>query len=163
MFTGGGKDFSFDDLCKVIQHCNNHPGKYGYTEEEIRDAFKVRFLNLSLHLTVVKNLPMISLFTEKGVLVHQLFRGVPFQVFDREGGGYISAVELKHVVTSLGEKLTDEESNILFQETSVNADGMCSVDGTFNKKETTRPFQILLAHCDQGMSQTKLFCASVAS
>ena len=38
---GGGKDFSFDEFCKVIQHVNNHPGKYGYTEEEIRDAFKV--------------------------------------------------------------------------------------------------------------------------
>ena len=40
---GGGKDFSFDEFCKVIQHVNNHPGKYGYTEEEIRDAFKVSY------------------------------------------------------------------------------------------------------------------------
>ena len=54
---------------------------------------------------------------------------VPLQVFDREGGGYISGVELKHVVTSLGEKLSEEEANIMFQETAVNADGMCSVDG----------------------------------
>ena len=51
------------------------------------------------------------------------------QVFDREGAGYISGVELKHVVTSLGEKLSEEEANIMFQETAVNADGMCSVDG----------------------------------
>ena len=50
-------------------------------------------------------------------------------MFDREGAGYISGVELKHVVTSLGEKLSEEEANIMFQETAVNADGMCSVDG----------------------------------
>lgn len=31
------------------------------------------------------------------------------QVFDRDGNGFISAAELRHVMTNLGEKLTDEE------------------------------------------------------
>uniref|UniRef100_A0A8C9PU37 EF-hand domain-containing protein n=1 Tax=Spermophilus dauricus TaxID=99837 RepID=A0A8C9PU37_SPEDA len=30
-------------------------------------------------------------------------------VFDKEGNGYINAAELHHVMTNLGEKLTDEE------------------------------------------------------
>lgn len=32
-----------------------------------------------------------------------------FQVFDKEGNGYIGQGELKYVLTSLGEKLSDEE------------------------------------------------------
>jgi calmodulin len=31
-----------------------------------------------------------------------------FKVFDRDGNGFISAAELRHVMTNLGEKLTDE-------------------------------------------------------
>ena len=32
-----------------------------------------------------------------------------FKVFDRNGDGSISAIEFRHVMTNLGEKLTDEE------------------------------------------------------
>lgn len=34
-----------------------------------------------------------------------------FKVFDKDGNGFISAAELRHVMTNLGEKLTDEEVN----------------------------------------------------
>lgn len=33
----------------------------------------------------------------------------PLQVFDKDGNGFISAAELRHIMTNLGEKLTDEE------------------------------------------------------
>ncbi len=36
-----------------------------------------------------------------------------FKVFDRDGNGLISAAELRHVMTNLGEKLTDEDIIIL--------------------------------------------------
>jgi hypothetical protein len=40
-------------------------------------------------------------------------RACPFprraQVFDKDGNGFISAAELRHIMTNLGEKLTDEE------------------------------------------------------
>jgi hypothetical protein len=34
------------------------------------------------------------------------------QVFDKDGNGFISAAELRHVMTNLGEKLTDEEARL---------------------------------------------------
>merc|ERR1719430_3045150 len=46
-----------------------------------------------------------------------------FRAFDRDGQGFISAVELKHVMTSLGEKLKDEEVDELFAEAGIESEG----------------------------------------
>ncbi|KAJ8308903.1 hypothetical protein KUTeg_013777 [Tegillarca granosa] len=39
-----------------------------------------------------------------------------FKVFDKDGNGFISAAELRHVMTNLGEKLTDEELSQLTED-----------------------------------------------
>jgi len=44
-----------------------------------------------------------------------------FQVFDKEGDGFIGQGELKYVLTSLGEKLTEEEVDELLQGVKVTA------------------------------------------
>jgi len=46
-----------------------------------------------------------------------------FRVFDKDGNGYISAAELRHVMTSLGEKLTDDEVDEMIREADLNGDG----------------------------------------
>ncbi|PWN41609.1 putative myosin regulatory light chain cdc4 [Ceraceosorus guamensis] len=46
-----------------------------------------------------------------------------FQVFDKEGNGFIGAGELRYVLTSLGEKLTDEEVDELLKGVQVGSDG----------------------------------------
>ena len=47
-----------------------------------------------------------------------------FRVFDDDGTGYVSADELREVLTSLGEKLTDEEVEELFSEGEIDTDGL---------------------------------------
>lgn len=46
-----------------------------------------------------------------------------FKVFDRDGTGFISAVELRHVMANLGEKLTDEEVAEMIREADMDGDG----------------------------------------
>ncbi|PWN22264.1 putative myosin regulatory light chain cdc4 [Microstroma glucosiphilum] len=46
-----------------------------------------------------------------------------FQVFDKEGNGYIGVGELRYVLTSLGEKLSDEEVDELLKGVQVGNDG----------------------------------------
>jgi calmodulin len=46
-----------------------------------------------------------------------------FKVFDRDGNGLISAAELRHVMTNLGEKLTGEEVDEMIREAGVDGDG----------------------------------------
>jgi calmodulin len=42
------------------------------------------------------------------------------QVFDKDGNGFISAAELRHVMTNLGEKLTDEEVDEMIREVTAS-------------------------------------------
>lgn len=49
-----------------------------------------------------------------------------FKVFDKNGDGYISLSELKQVFDSIGEKLSDEELEAMFNEVS-NGSGRISV------------------------------------
>ncbi|KAJ4474361.1 hypothetical protein J3R30DRAFT_3508317 [Lentinula aciculospora] len=46
-----------------------------------------------------------------------------FQVFDKDGNGSISAKELKAVMESLGEKLSDKEVDAMILEADQDGDG----------------------------------------
>jgi len=46
-----------------------------------------------------------------------------FKVYDRNGDGFISHAELAHVMTNLGEKLTDAEVDEMMREADLNGDG----------------------------------------
>ena len=46
-----------------------------------------------------------------------------FRVFDKNGAGFVSAAELRGILTSLGEKLTEEEVDELFKEGEIDSNG----------------------------------------
>ncbi|KAF9506047.1 hypothetical protein BS47DRAFT_1353370 [Hydnum rufescens UP504] len=46
-----------------------------------------------------------------------------FKVFDKDGNGFISSAELRHVMNSLGEKLTEQEVDEMMREADVDGDG----------------------------------------
>nr|QBY25886.1 green CaMBI [synthetic construct] len=51
-----------------------------------------------------------------------------FRVFDKDGNGYISAAQLRHVMTNLGEKLTDEEVDEMIREADIDGDGQVNYE-----------------------------------
>lgn len=46
-----------------------------------------------------------------------------FKVFDRDGNGVISPGELKHVMNTLGEKMTDDEIEMMIEAADIDKDG----------------------------------------
>ncbi|XP_068830381.1 calmodulin-1-like [Capricornis sumatraensis] len=51
-----------------------------------------------------------------------------FRVFDKDGNGYISAAKLCHIMTNLGEKLTDEEIKETIREADIDGDGQVNYE-----------------------------------
>jgi len=55
-----------------------------------------------------------------------------FRIFDKDGNGFISAMELKNVMMRLGENMTDEEIDDMVRETDIDGDGLINYEGTTN-------------------------------
>ncbi|KAJ3076191.1 hypothetical protein HDU98_005075 [Podochytrium sp. JEL0797] len=51
-----------------------------------------------------------------------------FRMFDPKGTGYISANELRHVLTSMGEKLSKDEVDEMIRDTNADAQGRIQMD-----------------------------------
>ncbi len=50
------------------------------------------------------------------------------RIISTDGNGFISAAELRHIMTNLGEKLTDEEVDEMIREADIDGDGQINYE-----------------------------------
>ena len=51
-----------------------------------------------------------------------------FKIFDKDGNGYIDLLELKSVITRMGEPMSDQEADEMFRAADTNGDGKLDYD-----------------------------------
>ncbi|XP_025104118.1 calmodulin-like isoform X2 [Pomacea canaliculata] len=52
-----------------------------------------------------------------------------FKTIDKEGSGFIMVTELRHLLTNMGDRIADEDFNLLLQELEVDSNGrVCGKD-----------------------------------
>ena len=51
-----------------------------------------------------------------------------FRVFDKEGNGLIASSELKHIMMTIGDKMTEEEAEEMVNEADIDEDGMINYE-----------------------------------
>ncbi|XP_063430894.1 uncharacterized protein LOC134712857 [Mytilus trossulus] len=73
-----------------------------------------------------------------------------FRLFDKEGNGFISGAELRHIMTAIGEKLTDLEVDDMLHEADLDGDGM------INYQEFKEAFNLFDKDGDGTISCTEL-------
>lgn len=72
-----------------------------------------------LVLSFQRRFILLLLLLIKNMKPEEFIRG--FQVFDKEGNGFIGAGELRYVLTQLGEKMSDEEVDELLKGVQIGA------------------------------------------
>ena len=69
---------------------------------------------------------------ELKILFHRLILILlipPNRMFDKDGDGFIDAAELRHLLTNLGEKLTEQEVDEMIREVDIDGDGKVNYQG----------------------------------
>jgi len=56
-----------------------------------------------------------------------------FRTFDKEGNGFLSRNDLKHIMTSLGEPISDKDADEILNVAEVDGDGQINYVDFFNK------------------------------
>eukprot|EP00187_Rhodella_violacea_P007085 CAMPEP_0174884934 /NCGR_PEP_ID=MMETSP0167-20121228/345_1 /TAXON_ID=38298 /ORGANISM="Rhodella maculata, Strain CCMP736" /LENGTH=146 /DNA_ID=CAMNT_0016120421 /DNA_START=81 /DNA_END=521 /DNA_ORIENTATION=- len=47
-----------------------------------------------------------------------------FKVFDKDGSGKVSAKEIRHILTTVGEKLTEQEADDMLKDANIDSNGL---------------------------------------
>lgn len=103
------------------------------TEAQVRDHIKAldphstNYINFSDFLALMAKVPPL----DPAIAERELLEA--FRVFDREGKGWMSTAELRHIVTTLGEKLTEAEADEMIAEADPERSGKVDY-GKFIKK-----------------------------
>lgn len=92
--------------------------------------FKIDFLNtFNQQSHFLLYIVYVSSILDSEHLLCKIQNFIFLKVFDKDGNGFISAAELRHVMTNLGEKLTDEEVDEMIREADIDGDGQVNYEG----------------------------------
>ncbi|KAL2157282.1 hypothetical protein VTH06DRAFT_6220 [Thermothelomyces fergusii] len=110
-------DITADELGKVMRELGLNP-----SEAELQDLINEVDINKDGVISFEEFLALMSQSGKETDKEQELLKA--FAVFDKDKNGTISSDELRNVLKSLGEKLTDEEVDEMIKIADRNGDGV---------------------------------------
>ena len=92
---------------------------------------ELRYCNLLHYVFVDKRTIILMTFHSNKKFLVCVIREA-FKVFDSDGNGFINASELRQVMMNLGEKLSEEEVEMMIKEADTNGDGLVNYEEFIN-------------------------------
>ncbi|KAK9725538.1 hypothetical protein RND81_05G151700 [Saponaria officinalis] len=109
-----------EELAIVIRSLDQNP-----SEEEVQDL--MNDVDTDWNCSEVAELLTLMAQSFKETENEDEFKEA-FNVFDKDQNGYISATELRNVMINLGEKLTEEEAQLMIKEADLDGDGQVNYE-----------------------------------
>ncbi|SPQ24314.1 5ef4de72-1994-4316-857a-dca6952267fa [Thermothielavioides terrestris] len=109
-------DITADELGQVMKELGLNP-----SDQELQDLVDEADLNKDGVISFEEFLTLMSQSVREVDTEQELLNA--FRVFDKDGSGTISSDELRNVLKSLGENLTDQELDEMLQLADRNGDG----------------------------------------
>lgn len=128
----GGQPKSFARVPKIMQNVTPVPRPKSYTACPACACVRACSILSEIIFTKILTPPpaaaplFLIFFNYLFIIQEEILEA--FKVFDKDGNGFISAAELRHIMTNLGEKLTDEEVDEMIREADIDGDGQINYE-----------------------------------
>ena len=115
------------ELGTVLRAAGRLPSETEITELKSTALANKETFSFADLLTILSKIPTVDSITLRAALLDA------FRVFDKSGSGEIGAQELCHIMTSLGEKLSDEEAGEMVKLADPNGTGVIRYENFVDK------------------------------
>ena len=112
---------SAKELENAMQSMGQNP-----TVEEIQEMLKEVDLDQDGKISFEEFMHLMTNNTKETETEDEVINA--FRVFDKEGNGLISSAELKHIMMTIGDKMTEEEADEMVNEADIDEDGMINYE-----------------------------------
>ena len=96
------------------------------TNEEIKEMMEEADLNKDGKIDFEEFLSLMTRNSPETQTEDEVINA--FRVFDKEGNGLIFSAELKHIMMTIGDKMTEEEADEMVNEADIDEDGMINYE-----------------------------------
>ena len=118
------------ELANIMRSLNQDP-----TEEELNEMIEEVDLDKNGEVDFEEFITLMNRRSRETNIEEDVLNA--FKVFDKEGNGLISVTELRHIMMTLGDQLTEEEIDDMLKEADNDGDGYINYE-EFIKNMLTR-------------------------
>jgi calmodulin len=109
------------ELATVMKSLNQDP-----TEQELNDMIQEVDFDGNGRIDFEEFVTLMTRRNKESDIEEEVINA--FRIFDKDNLGLISSTELRHIMTTLGDKLTEEEVEEMIREADIDGDGFINYE-----------------------------------